>query len=112
MLSLLCQPTLGISSLTYANSLPTSTLFFVLSILATSAYANETDTASICPPGQAIVITHPGDETIIRCQADYTAPIIAPAVHHAPLAVVYPVRHSHRRPASSRLPWPISLFVH
>jgi len=76
------------------------TIFFVL--LASCPVKAAEDTASICNPGEVIVVTHPGDSTVIRCQLDNDAPIIN-VPHAAPAAtrvvvVRKPAVHRHHYP--------------
>src|SRR5271156_3310269 len=85
------------TTLNCANRLARSTIFFGLFIqlTATSALAADGETASLCPTGELIVVTHQGDATVIRCRADYTAPaIVRQAAPHAA-----PVAPAHRQTA-------------
>ncbi len=86
------------------KGLMTLTLFFALFALAsTSARAAEGDDmrAGLCDPGELIVITHPGDETVIRCRPDAltTAPQSPPALRATPGSIARGAWHRlpHRR---------------
>jgi hypothetical protein len=94
------------------SSLMPLILFFGLLFLATDAVAGEAQAAGVCPPGEAMVVTHPGDATVIRCRPEFDTPTIAaPSAPHQRAAIstrprvvvkfVYihphPIRHRHHR---------------